>query len=455
MIWLFLIASALAVSRSAAADTLAASRPSVLFILADDLGYGDLGCYGQQQIATPRIDRLARQGMRFTQAYAGSTVCAPSRCCLMTGLHTGHARVRGNALVPLEPEDVTVAELLHSAGYVTGIVGKWGLGEPQTTGIPTQQGFDTWFGYLNQQHAHNYFPDYLWRGTSRVELLGNSGGGRGDYSPDLMQREAIAFLKQQTTGKPFFLYLALTLPHANNELGARTGNGMEIPDAGSYRDQPWPAPQRNHAAMITRLDAIVGAVLDQLEQSGLADNTLVLFSSDNGPHQEGGADPKFFASSGPLRGHKRDLYEGGIRVPLIARWPGRVQAGTTSDQITAFWDFLPTAVELAGGQPAEGIDGISIVPALVGQERAGRPQPQHEYLYWEFHERGSKQALRSGYWKAIRARGRALELYDLSTDLGESHNLAAEQPQIVARLESCLDSARTESPRWPLLGKGK
>ncbi|MBL9123656.1 MAG: arylsulfatase [Planctomycetaceae bacterium] len=427
-----------------------AERPNILFILADDLGYGDLGCYGQQRIATPRLDRLAREGMRFTQAYAGSTVCAPSRCALMTGRHTGHCRVRGNALVPLEPEDVTVAEVLRSAGYRTGIVGKWGLGEPDTTGLPNRQGFDTWFGYLNQAHAHDYFPQYLWRNTERVELAGNQGTAQGDYTPDLMEREAVAFLRQQTAREPFFLYLALTLPHANNELGRETGNGMEIPDAGAYRDEPWPAPQRNHAAMITRLDTIVGAVLDTLAEQGLAENTIVFFTSDNGPHQEGGADPKFFQSSGPLRGIKRDLYEGGIRVPLLVRWPGHIAASSTSDLPTAFWDFLPTAAELASATTPADVDGMSILPTLLGAERAGRAQPQRDYLYWEFHERGTLQAIRSGDWKVVRRRGGKVELYDLATDPGESRNVAAAQPAVVARLEQLLDSARTDSPHWPI-----
>lgn len=424
-------------------------RPNIVFILADDLGYADIGCYGQKQIATPHLDRLAREGMRFTQAYAGSTVCAPSRSCLMTGLHTGHTRVRGNALTPLEPADVTVAEVLKSAGYRTGIVGKWGLGEPDTTGLPNRQGFDYWFGYLNQGHAHDYFPDYLWQNEQRVELRGNLQRARREYTPDLMEREAKAFLADQ--GKaPFFLYLALTLPHANNERGRETGNGMEIPDAGQYADRDWPAPQRNHAAMISRLDAIVGTVLAELAARGLAENTLVLFSSDNGPHKEGGAAPKFFASTGPLRGIKRDLYEGGIRVPFLARWPGHVPAGVTTEQLTAFWDFLPTAAELAGGEAPAQLDGVSIVPALLGAERAGRPQPQHEYLYWEFHERGFQQAIRSGNWKGVRTLGQPLELFDLGSDVSETTNVAAAHPDVVARLEGWLDQARSESEHWPV-----
>ena len=427
-----------------------AAKPNIVLILADDLGYGDVGCYGQQQIATPRIDRLASQGMRFTQAYAGSTVCAPSRCCLMTGMHTGHARVRGNALVPLEAADVTVAKLLQSAGYRTGIVGKWGLGEPDTSGLPTRQGFDTWFGYLNQKHAHDYFPEYLWRGTKREELAGNRNGAKGDYTPDLMQREAIGFLQEQQAGKPFFLYLALTLPHANNELGSQTGNGMEIPDAGIYRDMTWPAPQRNHAAMISKLDSIVGAVLDELETRGLADSTLVLFSSDNGPHKEGGADPAFFRSSGPLKGYKRDLYEGGIRVPFIARWPQHVAANTVTDQVTAFWDFLPTAAELAGVASPQNIDGVSIVPTLIGEKAAGHPQAQHKFLYWEFHERGTLQGVRSGDWKGIRKGKKPLELYNLREDVGEMHNLAGDHPDVVAKLNGYLDGARSESEHWPI-----
>lgn len=441
---------ALGKTTALAADEQAALRPNIIFIMADDLGYGDLGCYGQQQIQTPAIDRLAAEGRRFLDCYAGSTVCAPSRSVLMTGLHTGHTRVRGNSpRVPLEPDDVTVAEVLKQAGYATGIIGKWGLGEPDTTGIPTRQGFDYWFGYLNQGHAHNYYPEYLWRNTDRVELESNRNDARRQYSHDLFEQEALDFVSRHRN-EPFFLYFALTLPHANNERGRDEGNGMEIPDVAPYADRPWPDPQKGHAAMITRLDTTVGRLMERLKSLGLDERTIVFFTSDNGPHDEGGADHTFFNSNGPLRGKKRDLYEGGIRVPMIVRWPGEVEAGTTSGQEWAFWDVLPTLAELAGAEPPPEIDGISMLPAILGPSRAGREQQQHEYLYWEFHERGFKQAVRSGPWKAVRlAQGEPLELYNLDNDLGEQHNIAAEHPDIVARMEEYLAGARSESPYWP------
>jgi arylsulfatase A-like enzyme len=433
--------------------------PNILFILADDLGYGDLGCYGQKQIRTPNIDKLAAEGMRFTQCYAGSTVCAPSRCCLMTGLHTGHGRVRGNALVPLQPEDKTVAEVLKGTGYTTALIGKWGLGEPNSSGVPNKKGFDSFFGYLNQVHAHNYYPDYLWRDQQKEPLEGNVvekgvAVKRAKYSHDLFTEEALAFVDKNKS-KPFFLYLAYTIPHANNEAGK---NGMEVPDDAPYGDKDWPQAQKNHAAMITRLDRDVGRLLKQLKDLGLDDKTLVLFSSDNGPHKEGGADPKFFASAGPLRGFKRDLTEGGIRVPLIARWPGQVQAGSSSDLVCAFWDFLSTAADLAGAPVPEKLDGLSIVPTLLGEKRADRPQKTHEFLYWEFHERGFEQAVRMGDWKYIRrpyAKDRPAELYNLKDDLGETKNVAGQHEDVVARMEAYLKEARTESKDWPVPPKKK
>jgi len=418
--------------------------------MADDLGYGDVGCYGQQTIQTPVMDRLASQGLRCTACYAGSTVCAPSRCVLMTGLHTGHARVRGNALVPLEPEDVTVAEVLKSGGYATGIFGKWGLGEPGTAGIPNRQGFDQWFGYLNQRNAHNYYPEYLWRNTERVALEGNRDGKRTQYSPNPIMDEALTFIRAKR-GEPFFLYLAVTLPHANNERTRETGNGMEIPSDEPYSDRDWPQQQKNHAAMITRFDADVGRVMQTLNQCGIDDQTIVFVTSDNGPHREGGADPNFFHSSGPLRGIKRSLTDGGIRVPMIVRWPTMIEAGTTSDEPWSFQDFLPTAAELARVEPPPGIDGISMVPTLLGPRRAGRRQAAHEYLYWEFHEKGFKQAVRMGPWKGIRAkRGKPLKLYDVVADIGEKNNVAAQHPEVVAKIESILKTARTPSPHWPV-----
>ena len=428
-----------------------AETPNIVFILADDLGYGDLGCYGQKQIQTPNLDRLAAEGMRFTQCYAGSTVCAPSRCALITGKHTGHATIRGNALVPLRPDDVTVAEVLHQTGYATGLVGKWGLGEPGTSGIPNRKGFDCFYGYLNQVHAHNYYPDYLWKNKEKVPLAGNVvkngvASQRRQYSHDLFTREALTFVETHRD-KPFFLYLAYTIPHANNERGKAEGNGMEVPSDAPYSDKPWPQVEKNHAAMITRLDADVGRLMTRLKELGLEEKTIVFFSSDNGPHKEGGADPQFFHSSGPLRGYKRDLTEGGIRVPMIVRWPTKIKAGTVSDQVCAFWDFLPTAADLAGAKTPEGLDGISMAPTLLGKGE----QKQHDFLYWEFHERGSQQAVRLGDWKAIRLQvGGPLVLYDLKTDISETKNVAAAHPDVVAKMETYLNSARSESPQWPL-----
>ena len=422
------------------------SYPNIVFILADDLGYGDLGCYGQKKIRTPNIDRLAAEGMRFTQAYAGNTVCAPSRAALMTGLHMGHARIRGNAKVPLEPGDVTVAEVLKAAGYSTGAIVKWGLGNEGTTGHPNRQGFDEWFGYLDQTHAHNYYPEYLWRNERQWQLRGNANGQKGEYSPDRFTSAALNFLRINQQ-RPFFLYLAYTLPLANNELGSKTGNGMEIPTDKPYSNENWPQVEKNKAAMITRLDDDVGKILDKLKELKLEGNTIVFFSSDNGPHKEGGVDPKFFQSSGPFRGIKRDLYEGGIRVPFIVRWPGKVKAGSTNDAVVTFWDFLPTAAELGRSSPPKGIDGISFVPALLGLKQTNH----HEFLYWEFHEGGSKQAVRTGDWKAIRlAPGKPLELYNLKSDVGEKQNVAGEHPDVVERIETYLKTARTENEHWPI-----
>jgi arylsulfatase A-like enzyme len=439
--------SARAADRSAAKPI---DRPNIVFILSDDLGYGELGCYGQKMIKTPRIDRMAAEGIRFTDFYAGCTVCAPSRCTLMTGQHTGHCRIRGNEQLPLSAEDVTVAKMLRAGGNATGIIGKWGLGEPGSSGIPNRQGFDYWFGYLDQVHAHNYYPDYLWRNEEKVSLPNVVEKGvakkRVTYSHDLFAAEALEFVEKHHD-KPFFLYLALTIPHANNEAAK---NGMEVPDDKPYSDRDWPQVEKNKAAMISRMDTDVGRLLDKLKALGLDERTIVFFTSDNGPHHEGGVDPAFFRASGPLRGVKRDLYEGGIRVPMIVRWPGRIAAGQVSDVVWAFWDFLPTAAELAGAQPPAGIDGVSIAPALLAP--AGKTvAPAHEFLYWEFHEGGFRQAVRMGRWKAVRTKlDRPLELYDLRDDLGETTNVAAKHPEIVATIDAYLKRARTDSPNWPI-----
>ncbi|HET6325820.1 MAG TPA: arylsulfatase [Planctomycetaceae bacterium] len=431
-----------------------ARRPNIVLILADDLGYGDLGCYGQKRIATPHIDRLAAEGRRFTQFYAGSTVCAPSRCVLMTGLHTGHCYIRGNSDHSLRANDATVAELLKTAGYATGLFGKWGLGQEGSAGVPTRKGFDRFFGYLDQAHAHNYFPAFLIADESR-EPLQNVVPGRGpygsgvatkkiQYSADLIRDRALQFIDEHKSG-PFFLEFASTLPHANNE---SRPNGMEIPDYGAYRDKSWPEPEKGHAAMISRLDSDVGRLLSRLREHGLENQTIVLFTSDNGGHSEGGHNPRFFDDMGPLRGHKRDLYEGGIREPLIVRWPGRVPADTVSTHIGYFGDLFATVGQLAGVTPPPGLDSISFLPSL---EASAGPQLEHEFLYWEFHERGSTQAVRLGTWKGvIRPMGsRHVELYDLATDLGETRDVAAAHPEIVEKIVSIAKKAHTPSQLWP------
>jgi arylsulfatase A-like enzyme len=432
----------------------AQTKPNIILIQADDLGYGDLSVYGQQKFKTPNIDRLAAEGMRFTQYYAGSTVCAPSRSALMTGQHTGHTRIRGNARYPLLPEDVTVAEVLKSAQYKTALIGKWGLGEAGTSGVPNRQGFDYFYGYLNQRHAHNYYPTFLWRNEEKAPLrnvvpdedsegAGNSTN-RVDYTHDLVAEEALKFIEQGRGGS-FFLYLAFTIPHANNEA---KNMGMEVPDLGEFANKDWPAQEKGKAAMITRMDRDVGRLMALLKKLNLDENTIVFFTSDNGPHREGGVDPDFFDSNGPLRGIKRAMYEGGIRVPMIARWPKRIKAGAVSDQVWAHWDFLPTAAAIAGAKPPANpanIDGISMLNALLGRKQRG-----HEFLYWEFHEGGFFQAVRTGDWKAVRnIPGSPLELYNLKTDTGEQNDVASRNPDVVKRVEAYLKTARTESELWP------
>jgi arylsulfatase A-like enzyme len=436
-----------------AAGEAPSKKPNIVFVLADDLGYGDLGCYGQEQIRTAVIDGLASQGMRFTQCYAGSTVCAPSRCSLMTGLHTGHGTIRGNAAVPLRPQDRTVAELLKESGYATALIGKWGLGETKSTGAPNKKGFDTFFGFIDQGHAHNYYPDYLWRNGSKAPIeenvqsaTSNVAEKRAVYAPDLFLKEALNFVDEHKAG-PFFLYFATTVPHANNERTKAEGNGNEVPSLGQYADREWPAAEKSKAAMITRMDADVGKLLAKLKELKLDDNTIVFFTSDNGPHKEGGNDPRFFNSAGGLRGIKRDLYEGGIREPMIVRWPGHVPAGSVSNVAWAFWDVLPTCADLAGAKAPERIDGISVAPTLLGKGE----QANHPYLYWEFHEGGSKQAVRFGDWKAVRLKpGLPIELYDLRADVGEQQNVAAGHPETVAKAAAMIKEARTDSAQWPL-----
>lgn len=453
-----------ACSIPASATSLQSRPPNIIFILADDLGYGDLGCYGQQVIRTPEIDHMAATGMRFTQHYAGSTVCAPSRSVLMTGLHTGHNKIRGNARLSYDASDLTLATVLQQAGYRTGIIGKWGLGEIGTQGTPNQKGFDEFFGYINQTRAHNSYPEYLWRNDEKVPLPnevetaqeGNAAGLGGVarvkrvHSHDLFTKESLEFIERNHE-QPFFLYLAYTLPHANNE-GISMGQiGMEVPDLGAYADKPWPEAQRAHAAMISRLDRDVGSLLRLLDSLGLSEQTLVMFTSDNGPHAEGGADPSYFDSAGGLRGYKRDLYEGGIRVPMIAKWPGVIDPGSTCEFPSAFWDFFATACDVAGIDPVPETDGISYLPSLKG-----KPQDAERVLYWEFpiqwagNGSGYQVALRKGNWKAVRSHlehgtGTVTELYDLETDPAERNGLAAQYPEKVRELEQLMASQHRPS----------
>jgi uncharacterized sulfatase len=433
--------------------------------MADDLGYGDLGCYGQKLIKTPNLDGMAAEGIKFRNFYAGCTVCAPSRSVLMTGQHMGHTHVRGNGSgreQSLRDEDFTVAELLKAAGYATALCGKWGLGDahPGDTGLPNDQGFDHFFGYLNQVHAHNYYPEFLWRNKDRVSLRNEviktprrSGGFQGgyatsriDYSHDLVMHDALSFVRANKDN-PFFLYLALTIPHANNEGTRGTGNGQETPHFGVYAQEDWSDQDKGQAAMITRMDHGIGVLLRTLRRLEIDENTVVMFTSDNGHHDEGGHDTERFDPNGPLRGMKRDLYEGGIRVPMIVRWPGTTPADKVTDHISYFGDLMATAAELAESKAPENIDSISFVPTLRGQ--ADRQQA-HDYLYWEFYEQGGKQAVRFGNWKAIRMPMRTgrTQLYDLSRDLGESTDVAAPNKSIVEEAERMMSAAHAPNPNW-------
>ncbi len=451
----------------------------MVYILADDLGRGDLGCYGQTKIRTPNIDRLAAEGMKFMQHYSGSCVCAPSRCTLMTGNHTGHCFVRANkeagrgyagieGQLPIPAETVTVAKLLKARGYATGAMGKWGLGGPDTDGQPDKQGFDLFFGYLCQRQAHTYYPDHLWRNSEKVPLAGNETRVEGgkliqvsakQYSPDLMTDEALKFVREHAGG-PFFLYLPYTIPHLalqvpQDSLAEYAGKFPETPYDGSKGYQAHPTPRAAYAAMITRLDGYVGRVMALLKELKLDENTVVFFSSDNGPITLSGVDAKFFGSAEGFRGQKMDLYEGGIRAPLLARWPGKIKAGTTTEHVSAFWDMLPTLLEISGAKPPAGIDGISFLPTLLGKGE----QRQHDHLYWEYHERGGSQAVRAGDWKAVRLGilknpAAPLEVFNLRTDPGETKNVAAEQPEITAKLARLMKEAHSPSKEFPLPGEG-
>lgn len=441
-------------------------HPNIIFIMTDDQGYNDLGVYGAEKIKTPVLDQLANEGMMFTQHYAGSAVCAPSRSVLMTGLHSGHTPVRGNLQVepsgqmPLPPNTVTIATLLKDAGYTTAMVGKWGLGVEGTTGEPDKHGFDHYFGYLDQVLAHNHTPEYLIRNGEKVMLdnvvqyldttlwhkgLGSYPIEMNTFSQDLFTEEVLDFVDENKE-TPFFLYYPVIIPHDNGEAlpGKRYS---EVPSFGMYADSAWTEEEKGYAAMITYLDTELGKLFDKIDELGLDENTLIVFTSDNG-----GNGPGMFDSicNYPLRGHKRDLYEGGIRVPMIARWDGVIEPGTTSDHISAFWDFMPTFCEMAGIPVPAFTDGISLLPELNGEE-----QPEHEYLYWEFHERTKSHAVRKGKWKAVRTNlvgnpDGPLELYNLEEDISETNNVADDHPEIVQEMEKILVEAREPDPNWVL-----
>ena len=438
------------------------SLPNIILIVADDLGYGDLGSYGQNLIQTPNLDQLASEGMKFTNFYAGSTVCAPSRAVLMTGIPVGRNEIRGNKEVrpmgqhPLRDGSVTIAEILKEQGYATGLIGKWGLGAPGSEGEPNKQGFDYFYGYLGQRHAHNYYPEFLFKNTERVTLPGNllpepkreDGAGHAIektiYSHDLIANEALSFIESNAS-TPFFLLLTLTIPHANNEAGSE---GMEVPEYEPYVNDTWPDPQKGLASMITRMDRDIGRILSTLNELNLDDNTLIMFTSDNGPHAEGGNDPSYFTSSGSLRGIKRDLYEGGIRVPLIARWPGVIDPGQQTDHTAYFGDFMATFADLSDGRVPDNIQSLSLLPAFKGEPITNT----HAYLYWEFYEQGSRQAIREGNWKAIRQPmfSGEVELYNLENDISESTNIADNHPDVVDRMIQLMDEAHVPDSLWSI-----
>ncbi|MCC5928166.1 MAG: arylsulfatase [Cyclobacteriaceae bacterium] len=438
------------------------NRPNVIFIMADDLGYGDLGCYGQQIIKTPYIDKLADEGMIFTQAYAGASVCAPSRCSLMTGFHNGNNRIRDNLPhgIYLRPDDFTVAELLKKAGYVTGGVGKWGLGIPGTWGLPNQQGFDYFYGHYNQDQAHFYYPDYLWE-NDRLQLLqklvienevgkiaGNRGGENVFYTHDLFTEKALGFI-QQNLERPFFLYLSYTIPHFS-DYPKESPDHFIVPSDEPYTHENWPQIAKNYAAMISRMDKDVGSIVQLIKDQGLEENTLIIFTSDNGPYQGVPTPIEFFNSNGPLRGGKRDKYEGGIRVPFIAKWKNVITEGSQNHRPIAFWDLLPTLADLVD-YPAEfPTDGISFLPDLKGKKTMG-----HEFLYWDYgHVRDTYiQAIRSGDYKLLsflKGKDVRYELYHLGNDPGEKTDISKKNPDVVEKLRKMMNAAYTENEHYPV-----
>jgi arylsulfatase A len=445
-------------------------KPNIIYILADDLGYGDLSCYGQKLFSTPNIDQLAENGLMFTQHYSGSTVCAPSRSSLMTGQHTGHTFIRGNKEYlpegqhPLQASALTLAEALQEAGYVTGAFGKWGLGFVGTEGDPNNQGFNEFFGYNCQRIAHHYYPYHLWHNSEKIMLTGNEGKQALQYGPDMIHKQALKFLEDNKT-RPFFLYYPSLIPHAEmfapEEYMAKhrgkyepESNYTGVDDGPQYRLGPYGSQSEAHAAfaaMIHVLDDQVGEIVAKLKELGLYENTLIIFTSDNGPHLEGGANPDYFNSNGIFRGYKRDLYEGGIRVPMIAVWDGKIAPNTKTDHPSAFWDVFPTVAEITGMETPGNIDGISFLPTLLGKKNQ---QKQHEYLYWEFHEQGGKKALRKGDWKLVNynvfnPEKTTVELYNITDDPGENSNLAGAHPDIVEELTHLMKAARVESEIFP------
>jgi arylsulfatase A-like enzyme len=459
----------------------AADKPNIVFILADDLGIGDLGCYGQKMFATPNIDRLAAEGMKFTRHYAGCTVCAPSRCVLMTGLHTGHCRVRGNGPWTIPDGDLTVPKLLKQAGYTTACFGKYGLGKPLPEDDPQRKGFDEFYGYVDTSHAHNFYPTFLIHNGERFSLpnviIPNSGGpahedtgvatkeGRKVWAPGLIAESVQSFLvSPRAKAKPFFLYYALNLPHANNEAkkDSPLGHGLESPDYGEFANKDWPDVEKGFASLVRFLDDQVGAVLATLKAEGLDENTLVLFSSDNGAHAEGLHDSDFFNSNADYNGIKRSLTDGGIRVPMIARWPGKIKAGAVSDHVSGFQDLLPTAAALSGAALSDSTDGISMLPTLTGKGS----QVAHDYLFWNFDEQGGKRAVLQWPWKLIhlntgavakggkgKAKGKVasmqVQLFNLDHDSGEETNVAAQHPDVVRSLEAKMKEAWQEPNVMP------
>ncbi|MEP5341626.1 MAG: arylsulfatase [Algibacter sp.] len=447
-------------------DVINQKQPNIIYILADDLGYGDLSCYGQEMFKTPNIDRLASQGMLFTQHYSGSTVCAPSRSALLTGMHTGHTVVRGNKEIqpegqyPIPDDTYTLAEAMKSAGYKTGAFGKWGLGFPGSEGDPISQGFDTFYGYNCQRLGHHYFPDHLWSNKDSIVLTENLGLLKGAYAPILIQEKTLQFIEKNKSN-PFFLYVASIIPHAelaapeefiekyrNKFLPEKVFNGVD--DGPNYRKGAYASQNESHAAfvaMVDLLDVQVGEIMDKVKALGIEDNTIIIFTSDNGPHKEGGADPSYFNSNGDLKGTKRDLYEGGIRVPMIAKWTGKIKAGSKTDHISAFWDVFPTFSDVAGVNIPQNIDGISFLPELLDNKS---DQKKHDYLYWEFHEKGGRQAIRMEDWKAVKYNvlktpNKPMELYNLANDIGEENNVAMQFPEIVKQMEAFFLEARTPS----------